>query len=106
MIVTSPVIVVGMIIKDLIEEGSRNLPVTASASILIGVLAELADRFSSSRSSSGKVVCRWKTLVGGVAPLLAQIPSTSLRNGYHGSTVPGLLSFCRVQILFFNESSC
>ncbi len=94
-IATFPVVLVGMIFKDLIETETRDLAVIAFTTLLFGILLGLADRFSRTQSTSENIVCNRHALLIGIAQVFALIPGASrsgvtitaaLFLGYHPAT--------------------
>lgn len=82
-----PIVVLGLLFKDAIETGLRNLYITATALIVFGIILGVADRLGSKARSLDKLT--WKHgLLFGLAQAMALIPGVS-RSG--GTITAGLL---------------
>lgn len=82
-----PIVVLGLLFKDAIETGLRNLYITATALIVFGIILGIADRLGSKMRSLDKLT--WKHgLLFGLAQAMALIPGVS-RSG--GTITAGLL---------------
>ncbi len=82
-----PIIVLGLLFKDAIETGLRNLYITATALIAFGIILGVADRLGSKMRSLDKLTWRHGLLFG-LAQAMALIPGVS-RSG--GTITAGLL---------------
>lgn len=70
---TLPVVVVGLLAKDLVEDYLRTLPVIAATTIIFGLLLWWSDR----RPGSGQKVGWYPALIIGCAQIVALIPGAS-----------------------------
>lgn len=76
LLATLPVVIVGFLAKDLVDNNLRNAGVIAGATILFGLLLYWADNSSMKTGSVSSLT--WKSaLVIGLAQILALIPGTS-----------------------------
>lgn len=82
-----PIIVLGLLFKDQIETGLRNLYITATALIAFGILLGIADRIGQKQQSLDKLTWGHGILFG-FAQAMALIPGVS-RSG--GTITAGLL---------------
>lgn len=82
-----PIVVLGLLFKDQIEHGLRNLYITASALVLFGIILGIADRVGSKRLPLARLTWRDGILFG-FAQAMALIPGVS-RSG--GTISAGLL---------------
>lgn len=82
-----PIVLIGLLFKDAIETGLRNLYITATALIVFGIVLGVADRVGSKRRELSELT--WKQgLLFGLAQAMALIPGVS-RSG--GTITAGLL---------------
>ncbi len=86
---TVPVVIVGFLASDLIEASTRSLQVVAWSFIIWGVVLYLADRFSRLHQKDLTAVGWKRSLMIGLAQVIALIPGTS-RSGI--TITAGLLS--------------
>lgn len=82
-----PIVLLGLLFKDVIETGLRNLYITATALIVFGIILGIADRMGSKMRSLDKLTWRHGLLFG-LAQAMALIPGVS-RSG--GTITAGLL---------------
>tara|TARA_R110002072_G_scaffold150059_2_gene298169 strand:- start:21394 stop:22224 length:831 start_codon:yes stop_codon:yes gene_type:complete len=76
LIASLPIVIVGLLLKSLVEGELRSAGVIATSTIVFGVVLFLADKFSSSQRSDQELT--WlHALVIGLAQCLALIPGTS-----------------------------
>ena len=76
LIASLPIVIVGLLLKSLVEGELRSAGVIATSTIVFGVVLFLADKFSSSHRSDQELT--WlHALVIGLAQCLALIPGTS-----------------------------
>ena len=71
-----PIVVLGVLLKDVIERDFRNLWIIASMLIVMGLVLGLADRLGSSEKSIKKITLRDAVLMG-LAQALALVPGVS-----------------------------
>ncbi|WP_101524479.1 undecaprenyl-diphosphate phosphatase [Nocardioides houyundeii] len=71
-----PIVVLGVLLKDLIERDFRNLWITGTALIVLGVVLGVADRFSRGEKPIKKLSLRDAVLMG-LAQAMALIPGVS-----------------------------
>ena len=75
-----PIVVLGLLFKDEIETGLRNLYITASALIIFGVILGIADRVGAKRLPLQRLTWR-DGLLFGLAQAMALIPGVSRSGG-------------------------
>ncbi|MCW2924339.1 MAG: undecaprenyl-diphosphate phosphatase [Thermoleophilia bacterium] len=73
---TVPIAILGIVLKDQISHGARNLHLVAIALIVFGLVMELADRFGPEREELDQLTVPRGVLVG-VAQALALVPGVS-----------------------------
>ena len=71
-----PIVVLGVLLKDVIERDFRNLWITGAALIVMGVVLGVADRVGRTDRTIGKITLRDAVLMGG-AQALALVPGVS-----------------------------
>ncbi|WP_104106482.1 undecaprenyl-diphosphate phosphatase [Nocardioides sp. 616] len=71
-----PIVILGVLLKDLIERDFRNLWITGTALIVLGVVLGIADRFSRAEKPIKKLSLRDAVLMG-LAQAMALIPGVS-----------------------------
>jgi undecaprenyl-diphosphatase len=71
-----PIVVLGVLLKDVIERDFRNLWIIGTTLIVMGVVLGIADRVGSTNRSIGKITMKDAVLMGG-AQALALIPGVS-----------------------------
>lgn len=71
-----PIVVLGVVLKDIIERDFRNLWVIGTTLIVLGVILGVADRFSSNDRTLREIGLKQATLMG-LAQALALIPGVS-----------------------------
>ncbi len=71
-----PIVVLGVLLKDLIEKDFRNLWITATALVVMGVVLGFADRMSKNNRGIGTLTLRDSVLMG-LAQAAALIPGVS-----------------------------
>ena len=75
-----PIVVLGLLFKDEIETGLRNLYITASALIIFGIILGIADRVGAKRLPLQRLTWR-DGLLFGLAQAMALIPGVSRSGG-------------------------
>jgi undecaprenyl-diphosphatase len=71
-----PIVVLGVLLKDVIERDFRNLWIVGTTLIVMGVVLGIADRVGSTDRGIGKITMKDATLMGG-AQAMALIPGVS-----------------------------
>jgi undecaprenyl-diphosphatase len=71
-----PIVILGVLLKDIIERDLRNLWITATALIVLGIVLGVADRFSSRKRDLREVGLRDALLLG-LAQAAALVPGVS-----------------------------
>jgi undecaprenyl-diphosphatase len=71
-----PIVILGVLLKDIIERDLRNLWITATALIVLGIVLGVADRFSSRKRDLRQVGLRDALLLG-LAQAAALVPGVS-----------------------------
>ncbi len=71
-----PIVVLGVLLKDVIEEDFRNLWIVGTTLVVMGIVLGLADRFSSDDREIKQITLKDAVLMG-VAQAMALIPGVS-----------------------------
>ncbi len=71
-----PIVILGVLLKDVIERDFRNLWIIGSTLIVLGIVLGIADRFGSSDKEIKQITLRDAVLMGG-AQALALVPGVS-----------------------------
>jgi undecaprenyl-diphosphatase len=71
-----PIVVLGVLLKDVIERDFRNLWITGTTLIVMGVVLGIADRIGRTDRSLGKLTLKDAVLMG-IAQALALVPGVS-----------------------------
>lgn len=75
---TLPVMIAGLLLKDLVENALREVWILTASTLLFGILLWVADRKPNSNSGGGLQPLGWRTVaIIGCAQVLALIPGTS-----------------------------
>ena len=74
---TLPAVLVGLVLKDVIANGARAVPVIIATTVIFGVLLGLADQRAKRIDNESAVVSVRHALLIGLAQALALIPGTS-----------------------------
>lgn len=75
-VATVPVVLVGFLVKDLVDGMLRNVAVLTGSTLLFGLLLGVADRRRGNTGTLGQLTLR-SVLIIGLAQVLALIPGTS-----------------------------